>query len=90
MEIFKEKLFWLILAILALIIVFFSLAIFWSGYVLFALLFILLLTIFIIKPELGIYAIAFLYPFTYFEFIYKDIDVPYVDFIALILIFGGY
>ncbi|MCX6745809.1 MAG: hypothetical protein NTX00_02195 [Candidatus Parcubacteria bacterium] len=85
MEIFKEKLTWLILAILALIIIFFSVAVLWSGYILFALLFILLLTIFIIKPELGIYAIAFLYPFTYFEFIYRDIDVPYVDFVALIL-----
>jgi len=85
MEIFKEKLTWLILAILALIIIFFSVAVLWSGYILFALLFILLLTVFIIKPELGIYAIAFLYPFTYFQFIYKDINVPYVDIVALIL-----
>jgi len=85
MEIFKEKLFWVILAVSALIVAFFSLSVLWSEYILFALIIILALIILSFKPEIGIYAIAFLYPFTYFEFVYKDIDIPYVDFMALIL-----
>ncbi len=85
MEIFKEKLAWLILGIMALLVIFISLAAFWSVYILYGLALILLLLIFIWKPELGIYAIVFLYPFTYFEFVYKSINVPYVDLVAIVL-----
>ncbi len=36
----------------------------------------------------GIYIIAFLYPFNYFEFVYGQINVPYVDLIAIVLFFA--
>ena len=36
-------------------------------------------------PQWGIYLIALLFPFTYLELVYSDLNVPYVDVIALLL-----
>lgn len=36
------------------------------------------------KPVIGVYAIAVLYPFINFQFVFGDLNIPYVDLIAMI------
>jgi len=88
MDLFKNKNFWLIIILASLIVILFSFTNTWSYYYLIGLIFIILVLIFIKYTEFGLYLIAFLYPFTYLEFVYTDINVPYVDFVALILFFA--
>jgi O-antigen ligase len=88
MDLFKNKNFWLALILVCLITISFSLTKTWSFYYLIGLIFILLILIFIKYTEIGLYLIAFLYPFTYLEFVYNDINVPYVDLVVLILFFA--
>ncbi len=56
-----------------------------SVYMVMALVALLILLLFFGYQRLGLYLIAFLFPFTYWELIYKDFNVPYVDLIALLL-----
>ncbi|MCX6740486.1 MAG: O-antigen ligase family protein [Candidatus Parcubacteria bacterium] len=46
---------------------------------------ILAVTLLVRYPQVGIYLIALLFPFTYLEFVYGDLNVPYVDLVALML-----
>jgi O-antigen ligase len=85
MTISLNKNFWLLLILSALLTAGFTITSELSWFMA-AWLFLILLIIFFIKyPEIGIYLIAFLFPFNYFEFVYGSINVPYVDLIALIL-----
>lgn len=57
----------------------------WTVYAVAFIVLLLLITFFSKYPEIGIYLIAFLFPFTDWQFIYQDINVPYGDLLALIL-----
>ncbi|MFC1598718.1 O-antigen ligase family protein [Patescibacteria group bacterium] len=59
-----------------------------SLYFLLTLLVIVLVIVFSLYPIIGIYLMVFLYPFNYFEFIYGNINVPYVDLVGLVLFFS--
>ncbi len=56
-----------------------------SWYALIGLIFLILVWLFSYYPMIAIYIMAFLFPFTYLQFIYQDINVPYVDLLALVL-----
>jgi O-antigen ligase len=56
-----------------------------SYYILAGLLILATISIFMKYPQLGIYLIALLFPFTYLQVIYGDLNVPYVDVVALLL-----
>jgi len=56
-----------------------------SLYFLLLLLLVVLIILFSFYPILGVYLMVFLYPFNYFEFIYGQINVPYVDLVGLVL-----
>ncbi|MCX6743998.1 MAG: O-antigen ligase family protein [Candidatus Parcubacteria bacterium] len=56
-----------------------------SWYALIGLIFLVLILLFIFYPMIGIYIMAFLFPFTYLQLVYQDINIPYVDLLALIL-----
>lgn len=47
------------------------------------------LVLFAWKPVIGVYAIAVLYPFINFQFVFGDLNIPYVDLIAM-LAFAGW
>lgn len=47
------------------------------------------LTLFAWKPVVGVYAIAVLYPFINFQFVFGELNVPYVDLVAM-LAFAGW
>lgn len=57
----------------------------YSALVLAAVLGLILIIIFWNFPEIGIYAMIFLYPFNYLEFYYGSLNVPYCDLVGLIL-----
>jgi hypothetical protein len=82
---YKDRLFWLFMALTALLTIglFFSYNIFF--YYLLALLLFVLFIFFLKYPQAGIYLIAFLFPFNYLEFVYSSLNVPYVDLVALML-----
>lgn len=85
MEFSIDKNFWLFLILACILtfsfIIFSELSLYFAAFLVF-----LLLAVFFIKyPQLGIYIIAFLFPFNYWEFVYGTINVPYVDLFALIL-----
>jgi hypothetical protein len=88
MALIKNLTFWLFLIAACIMTAVLSLLSDGSYYPLVILIFVLLLLIFFKYPEFGIYLIVFFFPFTYLEFIYKDVNVPYVDLLALILFFA--
>lgn len=47
------------------------------------------LVLFAWKPVVGVYAIAVLYPFINFQFVFGDLNIPYVDLVAM-LAFAGW
>ncbi|MFA5187856.1 MAG: O-antigen ligase family protein [Patescibacteria group bacterium] len=85
MALIKNKIFWLIIILAALITASLSLTNEGSWYPLIFLIFILLFLIFLSRPELGIYLIALLFPYNDWLFIYYEYNIPYVDLIALLL-----
>ena len=85
MELIKNKIFWLIIILSCLVIAGFSLANNYPFFILAGFVLIIFILLFVKYPIWGIYLMAILYPFTYFEFIYNDIDIPYVDLVALLL-----
>ena len=85
MELIKNKIFWLFIILACLVTAGFSLA---NNYPLFisaGVVSIILIILFSKYPIWGIYLMAILYPFTYFELFYQDLDIPYVDLVALLL-----
>jgi len=86
MELIKNKTFWLIIIVAILLVISFSFIDNGSYLSLIIVAGFLLLLIFLKYSQLGIYLIAFLYPFTYLEFSYQNaFNVPYVDMLALLL-----
>lgn len=85
MNIINNKKFWLILIIISLLTTGFSITNELSFYGLIGLLILILVLLFIKYPIIGIYVMAFLYPFNYFEFTYGSINIPYVDIVGIIL-----
>jgi O-antigen ligase len=85
MDLIKDKNFWIILIIVGLLVSSYALASTMSWPLFFLGIFLALLILFIIYPQIGLYLMVFFYPFTYFEFVYKEINIPYVDLIAMIL-----
>ncbi|MCX6742837.1 MAG: O-antigen ligase family protein [Candidatus Parcubacteria bacterium] len=85
MELIKNKIFWLIIILSFLVIAGFTLANNYPLFLLSGFVFIIVIMLFIKYPIWGIYLMAILYPFTYFELFYQDLDIPYVDLVALLL-----
>lgn len=54
-------------------------------YIVAAVSFFLAFIFFWIYPQIGIYLLIILFPFNYWEFVYGEINIPYVDLLALIL-----
>ncbi|MFA5076245.1 MAG: O-antigen ligase family protein [Patescibacteria group bacterium] len=76
-QIYLLAIFLVILAVLAVIIK--------PSYILFVLILVLAIGLFYRYTTLGLYLITFLYPLTYLEIIYKDLNVPYVDVLAMVV-----
>ncbi len=85
MNLIKDKNFWIILLIVCFLVIGYVLASTLSWPLFFLGIFLALLTLFTIYPQIGLYLMVFFYPFTYLEFVYRDFNVPYVDLIAIIL-----
>jgi len=85
MNFLKDKKFWLTLVLAGLLTVFFCLASNFSSLTLLFFLIFLLVLLFLKYPIIGIYLMAFLYPFNYLEASYDKFNVPLVDLIALVL-----
>ncbi len=86
MPTFNSKTLFIFLLLAAFFTVGLTMASDFSFYILIAVLALLVLLFFILYPEFGIYLMAFLYPFIYLEFVYQDLDIPYVDLIGLVLL----
>jgi O-antigen ligase len=85
MNIFKDKNFWILIAIIFLLLIFISFLGEQAYYILAGLVLLFLIIFFWFYPQIGIYLIVFLFPFNYWEFVYGSINIPYVDLVALIL-----
>jgi len=85
MTLLKNIYFWLILLAAGLITLSFTLNSVPALYFFVGLAVIVLVLFFIRYLEVGIYLIALLYPFNYFNFTNWGINVPYVDLLAMIL-----
>ncbi|MDD5341319.1 MAG: O-antigen ligase family protein [Patescibacteria group bacterium] len=85
LKVLKERNFWLVLILSFFLILGVAYAGDNAWFILAGILLCLLLLLFWLYPQAGIYLVVVLFPFNYWEFIYGSINVPYVDLAALIL-----
>ena len=85
MALIKNKNFWLIIALIAIIMILIVANSDYSYIILASLCLALLLVFFWFYPQIGLYAVIILYPFNFWEFVYSDINVSWCDMVALAL-----
>ncbi|MBN1326232.1 O-antigen ligase family protein [Candidatus Falkowbacteria bacterium] len=84
-NILNNKNFYFTLLIILILILSFVLIKNVDFYILAGAVFFLAFIFFWFYPQIGLYLIAFLFPFNYWEIVYGDLNIPYVDLLALIL-----